>query len=665
MFLNTSSEFVYVRSYSRWIEELNRRETWPETVKRFIDFLKASRGDKIPPKVLRKIEQYLLSFGVMPSMRALWAAGTAAEADNTTMYNCSFRCVDSIDAFSEALYILMCGTGFGFKVTSDTVSKLPVVPTEIVMSNESYSVEDSKAGWADSLNFLITKLYEGQDPQITYEKVRPAGTRLKTMGGRASGPAPLIRLHQFVKDTFYTARGRLLTTLECHDIMCQIAEIVVVGGVRRSSEISISSLNDDVMRDAKTGNFPVKRWMANNSAEYLEKPNATEFLREWSALAASKRGERGIFNLYSARFGAPKRRSSILIEGTNPCGEILLRNKQFCNLSEIVVRPDDDLETLLDKAETAAWLGVIQSTFTHFPYLSPKWKENCEEERLLGVSITGQMDAPHLLTDEVLRAMKAKVLKVTKKASEIMGINMPTATTCTKPSGTVSQLVSCGSGLHRWRGKYLCRRYRINATDPLAKMMKDQGVKMSPENGQRLKDWAKALKIYQEASERISHEAGMKLAREICGFFDPSQEWDESKVNTWVVSFPVKAPETAFTLDNVTALQQLEWYKKVQTNWCEHNASVTVNVRDNEWFEVGNWVYNNWDVVSGVSFLPYDGGEYEQLPEEPISEDTYEVMVKRQKAIDYSQLSRYELEDSSLGSKEYACTGPGGTCQIT
>jgi hypothetical protein len=337
---------------------------------------------------------------------------------------------------------------------------------------------------------------------------------------------------------------------------------------------------------------------------------------------------------------------------------------EFCNLSEVVVRPEDDLDTLLDKVETATWLGVIQSTFTYFPYLNPKWKENCEEERLLGVSITGQMDAPHLLTDEALKAMKARVLKVAKRASEIMGVNMPSATTCVKPSGTVSQTVVCGAGQHRWRGRHMIRRYRINATDPLLKMLQEQGIKLSPENGQRHKDWNAARKLFDEASEAVSEEAGLKLAREKCPAFDPKVEWDESKVNTWVISFPLKAPDTALTLKDATAIEQLEWYRKIQTNWCEHNASITVNVKDHEWFEVGNWVYSHWDIVNGISFLPEEP-DYEQLPEEAIDEEMYDLMIKRTKKIDYSQLPRHELEDATQGSKEYACTGPGGSCTLT
>lgn len=663
MFKNQVGEFTYIRTYSRWEDSLYRRETWPETVSRFTGFLKATRGDKIPEKVLRKIEQYLLTFSVMPSMRALWAAGPAALADNTTMYNCSFRNVDSIEAFSEALYILMCGTGFGFKNTPETVQKLPSVPQTILKTSSTHSVEDNKVGWASSVRFLMEQLYTGYDPEITYEKVRPSGARLKTMGGRASGPEPLVRLHQFIRDTLYGARGRKLTTLECHDIMCQIAEIVVVGGVRRSSEIGISSLSDELMRSAKTGNFPVKRWMANNSAEYKTKPTAVEFLTEWSNLASSGTGERGIFNLDSAKKAAPKRRNADLIEGTNPCGEIQLRNMQFCNLSEVVVRSEDDLDTLLDKVETATWLGVIQSTFTDFPYLNPKWKENCDEERLLGVSLTGQMDCPEILTVEALKALKARAIKVARRASEIMDINMPAAITCVKPSGTVSQLVDSSSGVHPRHSEYYIRRIRISSTDPLCKMVKDQGFKLSPENGQSKKDWKTAHNLYVgNLNEGKSHDTSLVSARNVCSIYDSASEWSEEKVNTWVAAFPVKSPDTAKTRSEMNAIAQLEWYKHVQTNWCEHNASTTIYVKNDEWFEVGNWVYNNWDIVNGVSFLPYSVEAYEQLPYEEISKEEYNKMIKETKNIDYSQLSLYETQDNTQGSKEYACVG--GSCEL-
>lgn len=661
MFRNLSSEFVYVRTYSRWLESIKRRENWIDTVDRYIDFIVKVHGDKIPPKVIRKIKHYLLEFSVMPSMRFLWAAGAPAEQDNTTIYNCSFAAVDYADVFAEALYILMCGTGFGFSVENKYVSKLPEVPREIIPSNETYEVEDSKEGWADSLKFLINSLYAGQDPTIGYNKVRPAGARLKTMGGRSSGPGPLAQLHFFIKQTFHAARGRKLTSLECHDMLCEIASIVVVGGVRRSSEISVSDLDDVLMRDSKSGNFPVRRHMANNSAVYYSKPDVVTFMKEWTSLIASNSGERGIFNLEAAKKMSPKRRESSLIVGTNPCAEIQLRSKQFCNLSEVVAREDDDIDTMLDKIETATWMGVIQASFTYFPYLGAEWKKNCEEECLLGVSITGQFDAQHVCTEEAIKSYKAKAIKVARKASEIMGINMPAAITCVKPSGTVSQLVDSSSGLHPRFSKYYIRRYRIASVDPLFKMIRDQGIPVSPENGQRKQDYNKALKEYNECLEKsLSETEAMKNAKSICSFFD-HQGWSPDKVNTWVASFPAQSPAHAVTTESVTALEQLEWYKKVQKNWCEHNASITVYIRPEEWLSVGDWVYKNWEIVNGISFLPYDDHVYEQAPYEKITKEEYCKMVKEFPKIDYTQLSRYEQEDNTEGAQTIACSN--GVCE--
>lgn len=621
MFKNPASEFVYVRTYSKWIEGLGRRENWEETVNRYVDFIFDQRGENIPPKVKRKIKKYLLSFDVMPSMRAVWAAGAAAMADNVTMFNCSFATIKSAESFSEALYILMCGTGDGFSVQKRYIDSdsLPVVPEQSFSPLEKVAIEDSRAGWANSVKQLMTALYAGNDLDMDYSLLRPKGAKLKTMGGRSSGPAPLIILHSFMREVFSKARGRKLTSLECHDIRNQVAEAVVVGGVRRSSQVSLSDLEDETMRHAKDWPFPQRRSMANNSAVYEVKPTAVQFLKEWSALASSGTGERGIFNLETARKNSPKRRDSSLILGANPCLEILLRDKQFCNLSEVVVRKEDDLDTLLDKVETATWIGVIQATFTYFPYLSKEWKENCEEERLLGVSITGQMDNPELITESNLKAMKQKALKVAKHASSKMGINMPAAITCTKPSGTVSQLCDSSSGVHPRYAKFYIRRYRISATDPLFKMMRDQGFHFSPENGQ---------------SDR-----------------------PETDVDTWVVSFPIKAPENCITRHDMSALDQLEWYKKVQTNWCEHNTSMTCYVDDSEWFEVGNWVYKNWEIVNGISFLPKDSGKYQQAPYQEITEPEYEKLLAQLKPIDYTKLSSYELEDSTEGSKSYSCVG--------
>ena len=621
MFKNEVSEFIYKRTYSRWLDGEGRREDWPETIERFISFI-ILKNPHIPEKTVNKIRKYMIQFAVMPSMRFLWAAGPAANFDNTCIYNCAFGKINSVEAFAECLYILMCGTGFGFSVEQEEVMKLPEVPE--IKSGQAFAkvlIDDSKAGWADSVQTLMESLYDGQNLYFDYSAIRPEGARLNTMGGRASGPTPLIKLHDFIRETMHTAQGRKLTTLEAHDICNQIAEIVVVGGVRRSSQISLSDLDDKDMRHAKEWPFPIKRAMANNSAVFREKPSAAEFLKEWASLALSGTGERGIFNLNAAQSRAPSRRYAPLIQGTNPCGEIMLRDMQFCNLSEVVIREDDDLDSLLDKVETATWLGVIQATFTDFPYLRKEWKKNCDVERLLGVSLTGQMDNPSVLTSDCLKALKSRVLRISRKAAKLLGINVPTATTCVKPSGTVSQLVDSASGVHPRYSNYYIRRYRIAARDPLFKLMKDAGIKCNPEVGQQ-----------------------------------------KSNATTWVLEFPVKSPEGCMTRKDVSALDQLSHYKNLQHNWCEHNASMTVYVRDDEWFEVGNWVYKNWDIINGVSFLPYDGGKYKLAPYEEIDARTYERLIKKLPVIDYTQLSQYEMDDNTQGKAEYACVGD--KCEI-
>lgn len=658
MFRSPSSEFVYVRTYSRWVDDIGRRENWPETVDRYIEFIKKHLGDRVPPKVLRKIRESVLSFDVMPSMRFLWSAGEPAEADNTTIYNCSFAAVDRPEVFAEALYILMCGTGYGFSVENKYVQQLPAVPSDIHLTDKIYIIDDSRKGWADSVKILINSLYTGQDITLDYNKLRPAGARLKTMGGRSSGPAPLAQLHSFIKALFHDARGRKLTTLECHDLMNEIAQIVVVGGVRRSSEISISDLNDSLMRDAKVGNFPVRRYMSNNSAVYYSKPDIVTFMKEWTSLIASGSGERGIFNIEAAKNMSPKRRNKDLLAGTNPCAEIQLRSREFCNLSEVVARAEDGIDSMFEKIETATWMGIIQACFTNFPYLNDAWKNNCDEERLLGVSITGQYDAPHVCTPEALKAYKSKSIKVAKKAADIMGIPVPAAITCVKPSGTVSQLVDSASGLHPRFSKYYIRRYRISANDPLFRMIKDQGLPVSPENGQRKQDYVKAVRIYDSSENK---EEGLRQARAICPIFEESG-WSVDKVNTWVVSFPVAAPENAITVEDVSAIDQLEWYKKVQSNWCEHNASITVYVRPDEWLSVGDWVYKNWDIVNGISFLPYSDHVYDQAPYEKITKEQYQQAVAKFPKIDYSKLSGYEKEDNTEGAKSLACVA--GACDV-
>ena len=614
-FPNACSEFIYVRTYSRWIDDKKRRETWPETVERYIGFITKHQTD-IPKKTIRKIRKYVTSFEVMPSMRMLWAAGPPAEKDNTCIYNCSFANIDSIESFAECLHILMCGTGFGFSVSEKHVNKLPVVPELTEERLPDYVVPDSKEGWADSVKVLMNALYEGKHIHFDYSELRPEGSRLATMGGRSSGPAPLIRLHQFIREVFGKAQGRKLRPIDCHDICNQIAEIVVSGGVRRSSQISLSDLDDDKMRDAKIWPFPLRRAMANNSAVYESKPTAVEFLNEWATLAASGTGERGIFNLQGARDSAPKRRNGNMIEGTNPCGEIMLRDQEFCNLSEVVVKEYDDLDTLLDKVETATWMGVIQSAFTDFPYLRPKWKKNCDVERLLGVSMTGVCDNLPALTSDALKALKSRVLRISRKAADTLGVQYSKATTCIKPSGTVSQLVNSASGMHPRYSKYYLRRYRIAATDPLFHMMKEQGVTFYPEVGQK-----------------------------------------DGLATTYVCEYPVNSPSNCLTRKDIGAIEQLELYKLIQENWCEHNASLTVYVKDNEWFEVGNWVYKNWNIINGVSFLPYDSGHYKLAPYKEITEKEYNKRMETFIDSDYSKLSKYETEDNTEGAKELACSG--------
>lgn len=656
MFRNAAAEFVYVRSYARWLEDKKRRETWPETVDRYISFLERERGDVVPAKVFRKTREYMLDFAVVGSMRALWAAGPAAEKDNTVMYNCSFQAINKIEAFQECIYILMCGAGYGFSVEKQYTDQLPDIPPLTSDGAGTFVVEDSKRGWADSVGKLITALYQGKDLTIDYSQIRPCGARLKTMGGRASGPQPLMLLHNFIRGSFEKAQGRKLTPLEVHDIINQIAEVVIMGGVRRSSQISLSDLNDDKMRDAKKWPFPLRRNNANNSAVYLEQPPAIEFLQEWSALAASGTGERGIFNLEAARKTAPKRRNSDLIAGTNPCCEITLREEQFCNLSEVVIRAEDDLDDLLDKIECATWLGAIQSTFTKFPYLNPNWRKNCDEERLLGVSLTGQMDHLDLLNKDSLKAMKSRTLKTARKASRLLGINLSAALTCVKPSGTVSQLVDSASGIHpRWAPYYI-RRYRIASTDPLFLLLKDQKAPLSPENGQRRKDWNKAKKIYEEGGSEYSTEE-TEGYKDVCSIFEMDSEWSADKVTTWVVSFPVKSPKNAVCRESVSAIDQLEHYRLMQENWCEHNASCTVYVKDDEWFEVGNWVYKHWNIINGVSFFPYAGGKQEQQPYEEITKEQYDKMIKNFPKLDYKKLFIYEEKDNTQGSQELACSG--------
>ena len=635
--------FIHTSRYARWIEEENRRETWAETVSRYIqNVVKTKLQDlnirddldysKLIPETEEQIEQAILGLDIMPSMRALMTAGPALERDNTAGYNCSYLPVDDPKSFDEAMFILLCGTGVGFSVERQYISKLPDVPEKMFESDDVIVVKDSKEGWAKSLRKLIAMLYAGEIPKWDVSKVRPAGAKLKTFGGRASGPAPLVELFQYVIAKFAGAKGRKLNSLECHDIMCKIGEVVVVGGVRRSAMISLSNLSDDRMRHAKSGNWwegQKQRALANNSVAYTEKPDMETFMREWLSLVESKSGERGIFSRPASRKQAEKngRRNSDFEFGTNPCSEIILRPYQFCNLTEVVVRATDTLEDLERKVRLATILGTIQSTFTHFPYLRKIWKDNTEEERLLGVSLTGIMDNAMLSGRNLERTGLAETLEHLKNVAvgtnaewaERLGIPASTAITCVKPSGTVSQLVDSASGIHARHSEYYIRTVRGDNKDPLTQFMIDQGIPAEPD------------------------------------VMKPD--------STTVFSFPMKSPIGAVTRNDMTAIEQLELWLVYQRHWCEHKPSITVTVRDHEWMEVGAWVYKHFDEVSGVSFLPHSDHTYQQAPYQDCTEREYlDALALMPERIDWSRLSEYETEDTSKGTQTFACVG--GSCEI-
>ena len=616
--------FIHKSRYAKYYEDTGR-ESWEDTVTRFS--ANVIRG-MVDPETKRQLEEAILGLEVMPSMRSLMTAGPAAERDNTCMYNCSYLAVDDLKSFDEAMFILLCGTGVGFSVERQFVTKLPEVPA-LFDSETNIVVKDSKEGWAKSLRQLIALLYSGEVPTWDVSKVRPAGAPLKTFGGRASGPAPLVDLFNFTIRTFKEAQGRKLSSIECHDIMCKIGEVVVVGGVRRSAMISLSNLSDDRMRHAKSGawweNNP-QRALANNSVSYTEKPDSLSFMREWMALVESGSGERGIFNREASKKQAAMngRRDANYEFGTNPCSEIILRPSQFCNLSEVVVRATDTLDALSEKVRLATILGTIQSTFIKFPYLRKQWTDNTSEERLLGVSLTGIMDNP-LMTlknkglDKTLAHLKQVAVDTNKVWAELLGIPVAAAITCVKPSGTVSQLVDAASGIHARHSPYYVRTVRGDNKDPLTQFMKDQGIPNEP--------------------------CAMK----------PDQ--------TTVFSFPQKAPEGATCTADMTAIEQLKMWLAYQRNWCEHKPSVTINVKGGEWFEVGAFVYEHFDEMSGVSFLPFNEHTYQQAPYQDCSKSDYDtlksVMPER---IDWSKLSEYESEDNTAGSQTLACSGD--SCEI-
>ena len=616
--------FIHKSRYAKYYEG-DGRESWEDTIVRYSANVIRNLAD---PETKFKLEQAILGLEVMPSMRSLMTAGKAADRDNTCMYNCSYLAVDDVKAFDEAMFILLCGTGVVFSVERQSISKLPEVPF-LWNSETNIVVKDSKEGWAKALRQMIALLYSGEIPTWDVSKVRPAGAPLKTFGGRASGPAPLVDLFNFVIKTFKDAQNRKLSSLECHDIMCKIGEVVVVGGVRRSAMISLSNLSDDRMRHAKSGSWwenDPQRALANNSVSYTEKPDSLSFMREWMALVESGSGERGIFNRQASKVQAAKngRRVSDYEFGTNPCSEIILRPNQFCNLTEVVVRATDTLDTLSEKVRLATILGTIQSSFTKFPYLRKIWTKNTEEERLLGVSLTGIMDNP-LMTlknkglEKTLDHLKQIAVTTNATWAERLDIPVSAAICCVKPSGTVSQLVDSSSGIHARHSAYYIRTVRGDNKDPLTKFMIDQGIPNEPD------------------------------------VMKPDA--------TTVFSFPMKAPEGATVTADMTAIEQLEMWLAYQRHWCEHKPSVTINVKNDEWFEVGAFVYKHFDEMSGVSFLPFNEHTYQQAPYQECDESAYHKMLGIMPSnIDWSLLSEYESEDNTSGSQTLACSGDA--CEI-
>ena len=638
-------QFIHLSRYSRYIWDENRRETFPETIARYFDFFEEDLEDKHKFKLSDEdrdeLENAVLNQDVMPSMRCLMSAGPALKKENVAGYNCSYLAIDRVQAFDELLYILMNGTGVGFSVERQHVSKLPAVAEDFYETTTLIYVKDSKIGWAKALKELIALLYQGQVPTWDTSKVRPAGAVLKTFGGRASGPEPLEDLFAFVCNTFKNAKGRKLTSLECHDIVCKIAEIVVVGGVRRSALISLSNLNDDRMRDAKSGQwweYNPQRALSNNSACYSEKPDIGIFMDEWKSLYDSKSGERGLFNRASAKKQVERtgRRDVDHEFGTNPCSEIILRDREFCNLSEVVIRESDDLEALKNKVRIATILGTFQSTLTNFRYLSRKWRENCEEERLLGVSLTGIMDnnltngkadepwrddslRGYEKTKIVLETLRDVAIETNKEWAEKIGVPQSVSVTCVKPSGTVSQLVDAASGIHARHNPYYIRTVRGDKKDPLTIMMRDFGF--------------------------------------------PCEDDVMKPDHTTVFSFPMKSPKNSVFRSDMSAIEQLELWKVYQDHWCEHKPSVTISVKEEEWMDVGAWCYKYFDYMSGVSFLPFSDHTYRQAPYQDIDESTYEDLLgKMPSEVSWGLLKNYELSDTTTASQELNCTAGG--CEI-
>ena len=616
--------FIHKSRYAKYFDGKGR-ESWPETVGRYVSEVVHT---KVKESTANEIEQAILGLEVMPSMRAMMTAGPALERDNTAGYNCSYLPVDDPKSFDEAMFILLCGTGVGFSVERQFVQKLPDIP-ELFDSDTTIVVRDSKEGWAKAFRQLLALLWAGEIPKWDVSRVRPAGARLKTFGGRASGPAPLVDLFNFTVKVFKDAQGRKLSSIECHDIMCKVGEVVVVGGVRRSAMISLSNLSDDRMRHAKSGKWwenEPQRALANNSVSYSEKPDGISFMREWMALVESGSGERGVFNREASKKQAAKygRRDPNYEFGTNPCSEIILRPYQFCNLTEVVVRSTDTIDDLRRKVQLATILGTIQSSYTKFPYLRKVWQRNTEEERLLGVSLTGIMDNPLMTSknkglEKTLEHLRETAVQTNKEWAMRLGIPESAAITCVKPSGTVSQLVDSASGIHARHSPHYIRTVRGDNKDPLTQFMKDQGI--------------------------------------------PSEPCVMKGDTTTVFSFPVKSPRGSVVTSDMSAIQQLDTWLIYQRHWCEHKPSVTINVRKDEWFEVGSFVYEHFDEMSGVSFLPYDEHTYQQAPYQDCTKEEYKELLKQMpKKIDWSKLSEYEQEDNTVAMQTMACSGD--VCEV-
>lgn len=657
---NPYENFIAISRYARWIPEEGRRETWKESVDRYFNFmlnhLKLKFNYEPDPVILSNLKDAVYSRNVMPSMRAVMTAGTALERDNAAGYNCSYLPVDSLRSFDETMYILMCGAGVGFSVEYKYINQLPPVPETLEKTNDVIVVEDSKVGWADAYRKLLESLWNGQIPSIDVTNLRPAGARLKTMGGRSSGPQPLVNLFDFTIKTLKGAVGRQLKPIECHDIMCKIGEVVVVGGVRRSAMISLSNINDIEMAHAKSGNWwetNSQRALSNNSVAYSRKPPMEQFIAEWKNLYDSKSGERGIYNVAAAqKQAALYGRDPNIHYGTNPCSEIILRPYQFCNLSEVVIRENDTEESVSRKVQLAAILGTWQSTLTDFQYLRDIWKQNTEDERLLGVSLTGQFgnsifsgkarkdgefvcgkgceglcsDKQHIKIDNytklehLLQRMRSRAREANAIEAQHIGINASASVTCVKPSGTVSQLTGVSSGMHPWHSEYYIRTVRGDKKDPLSNFLKEIGIPCEDD------------------------------------FMNPN--------NTYVFSFPVKAPEKATFRKDLTAIEHLELWLLYQRAWCEHKPSITVSVHEDEWMAVGSWVWEHFDEVSGISFLPYSDHSYKQAPYQEVSEQEYlELLSKMPNKIRWEDLSFYETEDGTLGSQTMACSSDGN-CEL-